>query len=60
MDGPGLASSAASLSSHMPQWDAEAWLQLLIMLVALIICAVAAAAETALTSISRIKLKNSS
>ena len=58
MDGPGLASSAASLSSHMPQWDSEAWLQLLIMLVALIICAVAAAAETALTSISRIKLKN--
>ena len=58
MDGPGLASSAASLSFHIPQWDAEAWLQLLIMLIALIICAVASAAETALTSISRIKLKN--
>ncbi|HWS84686.1 MAG TPA: hemolysin family protein [Ktedonobacteraceae bacterium] len=58
MDGPGLASSAASLSFHVPQWDAEAWLQVLIMLVALSICAVASAAETALTSISRIKLKN--
>jgi len=58
MDGPGLASSAASSSFHIPRWDAEAWLQLLIMLVALIICAVASAAETAFTSISRIKLKN--
>jgi magnesium and cobalt exporter, CNNM family len=58
MDGSGLASSAASLAFHIPQWDAEAWLQLLIMLVALIICAIASAAETALTSISRIKLKN--
>ena len=58
MDGSGLASSAASLAFHIPQWDAEAWLQLLIMLVALVICAIASAAETALTSISRIKLKN--
>ncbi len=58
MDGPGLASSAASLAFHIPRWDAEAWLQLLTMLVALVICAIASAAETALTSISRIKLKN--
>src|SRR5260370_6916690 len=58
MDGPDLARSVASLSFHLPPWDAEAWLQLLIMLVALFICGVASAAETALTSISRIKLKN--
>src|SRR5258708_12155630 len=58
MDGPDLARSVASLSFHLPPWDAEAWLQLLIMVVALIICGVASAAETALTSISRIKLKN--
>ncbi len=58
MDGPGLASLAASSSMLPPQWDAEAWLQLIIMVVALLICAVASAAETALTSISRIKLKN--
>jgi CBS domain containing-hemolysin-like protein len=58
MDGPGLASSAASLAFHIPQWDAEAWLQMFIMIVALVVCAIASAAETALTSISRIKLKN--
>src|SRR5689334_1876259 len=58
MDGPGLASLAASSSMLPPQWDGEAWLQLVIMVVALLICAIASAAETALTSISRIKLKN--
>jgi len=58
MDGPDLARSVASLIFHLPLWDAEVWLQLLIMLVALFICGVASAAETALTSISRIKLKN--
>ncbi len=58
MDGPGLSSLAASLDVHLPQLSAETWLQLSIMVVALVLCAVASAAETALTSISRIKLKN--
>jgi len=43
---------------HIPSFDGQAWLQLVIMIVALILCAAASAAETALTSISRIKLKN--
>src|SRR5436309_12525160 len=66
MDGAGLVGSiVATLSvaraasdSQMPSFDAVAWLQLLILIVALILCAIASAAETALTSISRIKLKN--
>ncbi len=58
MDGPGLASLAATFDFHVPQLDGEAWLQLIIMLVGLLLCAFASAAETALTSISRIKLKN--
>ncbi|HEX4207269.1 MAG TPA: hemolysin family protein [Ktedonobacteraceae bacterium] len=58
MDGPGLSSIAAALQFHVPQFDANAWIQLTILVVALILCALASAAETALTSISRIKLKN--
>src|SRR5437588_9130802 len=66
MDGAGLVGSiVATLSvaraasdSQMPSFDAVAWLQILILIVALILCAIASAAETALTSISRIKLKN--
>lgn len=58
MDGPGLASLAATLDFHVPQLDGEAWLQLIVMLVSLFLCTFASAAETALTSISRIKLKN--
>ena len=66
MDGAGLVGSiVATLSvaraasdSQMVSFDAVAWLQLLILIVALILCAIASAAETALTSISRIKLKN--
>lgn len=58
MDGPGLASIAAGIDFHVPQFDAIAWLQLLVLFVTLILCGVASAAETALTSISRIKLKN--
>ncbi|MBV9232146.1 MAG: HlyC/CorC family transporter, partial [Chloroflexi bacterium] len=58
MDGTGLASIAAGVDFQVPQFDAEAWLQLAILIVALILCGVASAAETALTSISRIKLKN--
>ncbi len=58
MDGPGLTSIAAAIDFHLPQFDGEAWLQLIILIVSLILCGVASAAETALTSISRIKLKN--
>src|SRR5438067_6623304 len=58
MDGTGLASIAAGIDFHIPQFDAEAWLQLTILVVSLILCATASAAETAFTSIRRIKLKN--
>lgn len=58
MDGPGLSSLAAGINLQMPQLSADAWLQFILMIVALILCAVASASETALTSISRIKLKN--
>jgi putative hemolysin len=66
MDGAGLAGNVvatlavarAATASQSPQFDAEAWLQLVILIVALILCATASAAETALTSVSRIKLKN--
>src|SRR6266436_2563706 len=58
MDGPGLAGIAAGIDFHIPQFDAEAWLQLTILIVSLVLCGVASAAETALTSVSRIKLKN--
>jgi CBS domain containing-hemolysin-like protein len=58
MDGPGLVSLAAGINFGMPQLSADAWLQLIVMIVALVLCAVASASETALTSISRIKLKN--
>jgi putative hemolysin len=58
MDGAGLASIAAGIDFHIPPFDATAWLQLTILVVSLILCATASAAETALTSISRIKLRN--
>src|SRR5579883_1843604 len=58
MDGPGLSSLAAGLDFHVSQLDGTAWLQLIVMVVTLLLCAIASAAETALTSISRIKLKN--
>ncbi len=58
MDGPGLASVASCVNFCVPQFDAEAWLQLTILLITLLLCAVASATETAFTSISRIKLKN--
>ncbi len=66
MDGPGLAGhSIAALymtrvasDFHIPTFDSEAWLQLFILIVALILCGIASASETALTSVSRIKLKN--
>ncbi len=66
MDGAGLAESIvtaftvvrATAEVQSPQFDAAAWLQLITLIVSLILCAMASAAETALTSISRIKLKN--
>src|SRR5256885_7945212 len=58
MDGPGLASMAAGIDFLIPQFDAEAWLQLAILIISLFLCAIASAAETSFTSISRIKLKN--
>ncbi|HVB72983.1 MAG TPA: hemolysin family protein [Ktedonobacteraceae bacterium] len=66
MDGPGLAGhiiAALSLTRaandfQVPTFDSEAWLQLFILIVALILCGIASASETALTSVSRIKLKN--
>ncbi len=58
MDGSDLASIAASIVFQMPQFTSAMWLQLIILLVSLFLCAMASAAETALTSISRIKLKN--
>ncbi len=66
MDGAGLAGNIvatlmvvrAATDVQSPQFDAEAWLQLVILIVSLILCATASAAETALTSVSRIKLKN--
>src|SRR2546421_3744677 len=63
MDGAGLtgvvvAAFHVAIASQVPQFDLEAWLQLIILIISLILCAMASAAETALTSISRIKLKN--
>jgi putative hemolysin len=58
MDGRGLSSLAAGINFQWPQLSADAWLQLVVMIIALILCAVASASETALTSTSRIKLKN--
>src|SRR5205085_11637314 len=54
----GLARIAAGIDIHIPPFDATVWLQLTILVVSLILCATASAAETALTSISRIKLRN--
>ena len=63
MDGAGLAGVVVAAfrvasASQVSQFDLEAWLQLIILIISLILCAMASAAETALTSISRIKLKN--
>lgn len=58
MDGPELGSLAAAIDFHIPSLDGQAWLQITILLLMLIFCGVASAAETALTSVSRIKLKN--
>lgn len=55
MDGPGLAGIAAAINVQL---DPETWVQLIILIVALILSALSSASETALTSVSRIKLKN--
>jgi putative hemolysin len=53
-----VAAFHVASASQVPQFDTEAWLQLIVLIISLILCAMASAAETALTSISRIKLKN--
>ncbi len=61
MDGPGLAMGATLAVARAAttfQFDAEAWLQLAILITSLILTALASATETALTSVSRIKLRN--
>lgn len=63
MDGGGLpeAALAAAQATSMVQWpqfDTKAWLQLVLLGLMLVLCALASASETALTSVSRIKLKN--
>ncbi|HEU5382632.1 MAG TPA: hemolysin family protein [Ktedonobacteraceae bacterium] len=63
MDGGGLPEAALTVASvsgifHWAQFDTQAWLQLILLVVMLILCALASASETALTSVSRIKLKN--
>src|SRR5216683_1464949 len=61
MDGPGLAMGATFAVARAAadfQFDAQAWLQLAILIISLVLTAVASATETALTSVSRIKLRN--
>src|SRR5579883_455064 len=63
MDGGGLAEAALTVARatggfQWPQFDAGAWFQLILLGIMLILCALASASETALTSVSRIKLKN--
>lgn len=63
MDGGGLPEAALAVAQatsilQWPQFDAKAWLQLILLGIMLVLCALASASETALTSVSRIKLKN--
>ena len=62
MDGglPDAALAVAQATSifRWPQFDAAAWFQFFLLCIMLILCALASASETALTSVSRIKLKN--
>jgi len=63
MDGSGLsdATLAVARATHnfqWPQFDTESWIQLILLFAMLVFCALASASETALTSVSRIKLKN--
>jgi len=52
------AALAAARAAAAFQFDAEAWLQLAILITSLVLTALASATETALTSVSRIKLRN--
>lgn len=63
MDGGGLSEAALTVAGvtsifHWAQFDTQAWLQFILLMVMLVLCALASASETALTSVSRIKLKN--
>jgi CBS domain containing-hemolysin-like protein len=63
MDGGGLTEATLTVaratgSLQGPQFDTTAWLQLVLLVIMLILCALASGSETALTSVSRIKLKN--
>ena len=63
MDGAGLARVVVAAlhvaaASQVPQFDTQALLQAIVLIISLILCAMASSAETALTSVSRIKLKN--
>lgn len=63
MDGGGLAEATltvarATSNFQWPQFDSESWFQLILLVIMLILCALASATETALTSVSRIKLRN--
>jgi len=61
MDGPGLAMGATFAVARAAaafQFDTQTWLQLAILIISLVLTAVASATETALTSVSRIKLRN--
>ncbi|HEX4715435.1 MAG TPA: hemolysin family protein [Ktedonobacteraceae bacterium] len=63
MDGGGLTEAALTVARatsgfQWPQFDTAAWFQLTLLVIMLILCALASASETALTSISRIKLRN--
>lgn len=63
MDGSGIPEAALAVAQatsifRWPQFDTVAWLQFILLGIMLILCALASASETALTSVSRIKLKN--
>ncbi len=63
MDGSGLTVAALAVARATsdlqgPPLDTQAWLQLILLVIMLVLCALASASETALTSVSRIKLKN--
>jgi len=63
MDGGGLTEAALAVARatsdfQWPQFDTEAWFQVILLVIMLIFCALASATETALTSVSRIKLRN--
>lgn len=56
--GAAFAVAHAAINNQLPPFDTTAWFQLLLLIISLLLCGTASAAETALTSVSRIKLKN--